>query len=394
MLTSATDYTYVDTAGIEAAFSGNIIPVADIESRHALFRFEDICYLCEATRVWSYNYINTGLNPTYTGRFKYLLLSTAWQHIHHAMNPDYSLSNYYGCSVYLNDKITEMPVQPRHRSSMSYHDKSYFAHYARDLLSDYTALMNKSPWQSATNGLDLIYQPLDVDVPRLLYWILFQPCWQGVNSSTDSQTEYYDKSYTFCQRGIKSGTGTYHKSSGGVITAYTGPAVNHDYSYVQPDIQTGTRSGRPTYSNPIRLNWYSYYGTVDGQYESGYEYCCDGIDTDAYAYVDFRRDDVLDAYALIEYRATTVDADNDSVQYKFEHLTHESGNRWSFKCFDRSFAKSLMEYVGADFTKVGTRASSRTYRQYYAECWTHTIFVKFDHKYAQGISQQWQWQPE
>ena len=55
MLNSAADYNYITTTGIEPALTGQIIPVADVASLQAPIRFEDICYICEATRVWTFN---------------------------------------------------------------------------------------------------------------------------------------------------------------------------------------------------------------------------------------------------------------------------------------------------------------------------------------------------
>ena len=76
MLNSASDYEYITTTGIEPALSGQIIPVADVASRQAPIRFEDFCYICEATRVWNYNdsEIRTQLNPQYVRTSKYALL--------------------------------------------------------------------------------------------------------------------------------------------------------------------------------------------------------------------------------------------------------------------------------------------------------------------------------
>lgn len=93
----------------------------------------------------------------------------------------------------------------------------------------------------------------DVNVPRLLYWILFKPCYQQVEAVLDSTTVSYDKTYSFCQRGMKSGNGQWHTSSGGVISLNTGTMaqISDSYAYVQPAIQTGTSRGRAVFANPM-----------------------------------------------------------------------------------------------------------------------------------------------
>lgn len=236
----------------------------------------------------------------------------------------------------------------------------------------------------------------DVNVPRLLYWILFQPCYQQVEAVLDATTISYDKTYSFCQRGMKSGNGQWHTSSGGVISMNTGPMVQRsdNYAYVEPAIQTGTSRGRAVFAYPMQLRWYSYYQTVGGQYESGYECCYDGATGDVYAYVDLRRDDVVDAYALVEYKCTDDNNYRGVGQNKIERLTQYDGRRYYFKCFDYNFAKSLMEYNGADFTMIGTRSPRQSGNKFSIETWTHYIYVKFDHKYAQTISSTWQWTPQ
>lgn len=145
MLTSAADYEYVTTTGVEAALVGNIIPVADNESRTPPMRYEDICYLCESTRVWTFDMLNSQLNPTYptTGR---TLVERIWALLYRLMSPSYT-SEYTGCNCYLNDDITALPAQPRFNFLYVYSSKAYFVHYAPTLLLDYTATMDTCPWQ-------------------------------------------------------------------------------------------------------------------------------------------------------------------------------------------------------------------------------------------------------
>ena len=47
------------------------------------------------------------------------------------------------------------------------------------------------------------------------------------------------------------------------------------------------------------------------------------MDGDAYSYIDFRRDDIVSAYALVEYVATNNSTYLQSHQYKLEKLTQE-----------------------------------------------------------------------
>lgn len=399
MLTQASDYKYVDTTGVEPALTGQIIPTSDLASLAAPYRYEDICYICESVRTWCFNYTNIGLAPTYTYWGKYYIVEKAWEIIYNHMKKTYQAP---GCEVYLNQGIQSMPTMGRYDYSYSpgYNVKLYLRTFAPELMFDHTDIMNRCPYADATDGarISLQWQALDIDVMRLMYWILFQPCYQCIQWSSDGTTGDFDRSYTFSERGIKSGTGKYHKSNSGVITEYTGDVANRwegIYAYIMPAICTGESRGRKSWTRSMALDWFSYYRTVDGQYESGYEYCQEGVYGDAYAYVDLRRDDVVDAYAFVLYRAADYDSSRGLGQYKFEHLTHESGTKWSVRCFDYDFSKSLMEGIGADFTKVGTRSPSMSQMtRYYCEAYTEYIFVKYNHKYAQGISQQWQWQPE
>lgn len=394
MLTSAADYKYITTTGIEQALVGNIIPTAELLSCQAAFRFEDFCYISEATRDWSFNYssIRNQLNPSYTQSQKFSQLFAAWQFIYKNMQPsntDYQSS--YGCCVYLNDNITQMPVQPIVSKNTGYlYDKAYFNQNAPTLMFDYTSIMDACQYQRSPSQLNLGEQPIAVIVPHILYWILFQPVWQQVKSALDGQTVYYDKAYTFCQRGMKSGTGQWNESDNGIISTHTGSAVNQNFSYVSPAIQRGVGGGY----NTSYLSWYNWYQTISGEYQSGYEYCYDGLTSDAYAYVDFRSDDVLDAYAFVEYIAINENNYREIKQYKFEHLTNESGRRWSFKCYDKTFAQALLETHGADFNNIGTRSPrSDSIPKFRLTSRTYDIYVKYNHKYAQGISEQWQWQP-
>ena len=162
-------------------------------------------------------------------------------------------------------------------------------------------------------------------------------------------------------------------------------------AHVNPRIQVTSSSTL----EPLVLNWYRYYGTTPGgQYESGWEYCYDGVDSDATCYVDFRRDDIVEAYALVYYNSTNNSTYEQKWQFKLEPMTQESGRKWSFKAVDKAFAKSLMESVGADFTKVGERSSSSsTYPRFYCASNTYSILVKFNHKYSETIKAQWQWTP-
>lgn len=78
MLTSAADYQYINTQGVERGLTGNIIPTSDVAGLQAPYRFEDFCYISEATRVWSFNYFNIGLSPQYVQTFKRSILENAW----------------------------------------------------------------------------------------------------------------------------------------------------------------------------------------------------------------------------------------------------------------------------------------------------------------------------
>lgn len=330
MLTSAIDYEYVDTTGIEQGLNGSIIPTAEVSSFQAPFRFEDICYITEATKVWSYNYSNIISNPTYTQSTKYTQIMAAWQFIYNSMlSTYYNYYSAYGCTCFLNDSITQTPAQPRFNPNTGNPPgKEYFSRFAPTLLFDHTSVMDACIWQTQPATLSLREQPLDVDVMHRLYWILFQPCWQDTKSELDSSTVAYDKSYTFCQRGIKSGTGSWHTSDSGVINTHTGNVVNYSgssgtspVSYVQPAIVNRQTSQRVYYTDPMELKWYSWYSGSGSSYQSGYEYCYDGIDADAYAYIDFRRDDVIDAYAFVLYIAVNQNTMAEMRQYKFEPLT-------------------------------------------------------------------------
>lgn len=394
MLNSASDYEYITTTGIESALTGQIIPVADVASLQAPIRFEDFCYICEATRVWNYNdsEIRNQLNPQYVRTSKYALLEYPWNWIYDVLKTGVAQKNRsYGCTVYLNSGIESTPTFTR-TSNWVGDLKTVFG--PMNLLFDPTAFMDACQWTDASGHLDLPYHPYDVLVPRLLYWILFQDVYQEVYSVSETSTTSYDKSYSFTQYSIKSGPATWHTSSGGVISTVTG-AVEHkspatSYPEVAPIININPR----TTQEPLGLRWYSYYGTQSGQYESGYEYCYDGVDGDAYSYIDFRRDDIVSAYALVEYVATNNSTYLQSHQYKLEKLTQENGRRWYFKSIDKAFAKSLMESIGADFTKVGTRSpSSSSIPRFYCSATCFSIFAKFNHKYSETIKGQWQWTP-
>lgn len=261
MLTSAADYHYITTTGIEQGLTGNIIPTAEVANCQAPFRFEDFCYICEATKDWSFNYVNIGLNPTYTQGYKSSLLEGAWRFIYESLSPDFTARNIpaYGCAVFLNDNITQMPTLPRIANVVGT-NKQYFIDYARNLLFDPTPYMDACQWQASPSNLVISRKPIDVEVPHLLYWILFQPVWQQVKSMLDSGSEYYDSSYTFCARGMKSGTGQWHTSDSGVINIHTGNVVNNAGSYgtsetpyVQPKIINRQTSRRVYYTNPMEL---------------------------------------------------------------------------------------------------------------------------------------------
>lgn len=235
--------------------------------------------------------------------------------------------------------------------------------------------------------------PFASSVIRTLYWVMFHECYQEMKGATDSMTEYYDKSCTWAPRTMKSGTATVHQTSSGTITTVPAEVKNYSDDAYYIDVRCVPESGSRT-SYPLVLTNYRYYGTTPGgQYESGYEYCYDGVDGDAYINIDFRRDDILSAYALVEYAASNQSTYRETRQFKLEQLTQDSGRRWSFKVVDKAFAQSLMEYAGADFSKVGTRTPSATYTGYSCNSYIHYIFVKFNHKYASGIADIWQWQP-
>lgn len=239
MLTQASDYKYVDTSGVEPALSGWIIPTSDIASLVAPYRYEDICYICESIRTWCFNYTNIGLAPTYIYWGKYYLMEQAWSIIYNHMN---KTSQASGCEVFLNQEISAMPTMGRYDySTWGYNVKGYLRTFAPELMLDHTDIMNRCPYADATDGarISLQWQALDIDVMRLMYWIVFQPCYQCIQWSNDGVTGDFDRSYTFSERGIKSGTGKYHKSSGGVITEYTGDVANRyegTYAYIVPAI--------------------------------------------------------------------------------------------------------------------------------------------------------------
>lgn len=209
-----------------------------------------------------------------------------------------------------------MPTLPRFDNSVS-DLKGFFG--PLNLLYDPTPKMDSNcRWLDTSGHLNLPYKPYDVIVPKLLYWVLFGTYYQEVYAVPDSSTTSYDKSYSFCQYAVKSGPATWHTSSGGVISTVTGNVVNSsNNAYVDPIIQISTR----TTQRPLALVWYRYYGTSSGQYESGYEYCYDGVDGDVESYIDFRRDDIVDAYALVQYVATNDNTYRQRYQFKLEKLT-------------------------------------------------------------------------
>lgn len=392
MLTSAADYQYINTQGVEQGLTGNIIPTSDVAGLQAPYRFEDFCYISEATRVWSFNYFNIGLSPQYVQTFKRAILERAWEFIYKSMLPtNNDHTNGYGCAVYLNDGITQLPVQPRFNpSTVDDTDKRYFVLFASNLLFDYTGFMDACIWQTSPGVLSLTRQKFDVIVPRLLYWILFQPCWQQVFNATDTASVPYDKTYTFVNRGLVSGNAQWHTSdSGNVVTHTTTAETIPNQGYVQPAVNTNT-TARPTWTSPVNLRQLRLTSPL-----SGYEYCYDGITGDAVAQVELRRSNVIDAYAFVEYRATNSSNYSTLCQYKFEPMTLSSGNIWTFKCFDYNFAKALLEAHGADYNNIGRRTTSQSaITSYSLQSFTYRIFVRYDHLYSRGISQQWQWQPQ
>lgn len=112
-------------------------------------------------------------------------------------------------------------------------------------------------------------------------------------------------------------------------------------------------AARPSWISPVALRQLRLTSP-----SSGYEYCYDGITSDAIAQVELRRSNVIDAYAFVEYRASNQRNYSTLCQYKFEPLTRSTGNKWTFKCFDYNFAKSLLEAHGADYNNIGRRTSS------------------------------------
>lgn len=109
MLSSAADYEYITTTGIEPALVGKIIPEYDLSSLQEPIRFEDFCYLCESIRVWNYNnsQVRNQLNPRYVQQYKYALMEDGWDWVYDTLKTSVAVKNrYYGCTLYLNDGIT------------------------------------------------------------------------------------------------------------------------------------------------------------------------------------------------------------------------------------------------------------------------------------------------